>query len=289
MQLTTAQQLAETVAEAGSRLAMAQATAAKAPPARQEAADRVAAMLQGEYDEAKKSFEAAIAPLKGKLAEEVAEGLRPLGTDAAGAVSMIDVQLKSALADAQDALQRSAETGDRAGVESAAQGARDAIAAVQESLREAQGKVVERDPLVSAKWFARAAADALAGANKRSAASHQKRALEALNRAAVDAIRRSKNQRLSQVPAFAPLYLPPLSANWGDAASPDGRGAAGDRLLRTIPGLREWGRLRERMGGDPLAAPVREADPPGYSEALRIYFEVLGREEDKTTGQEAKP
>jgi hypothetical protein len=174
------------------------------------------------------------------------------------------------------------ETGDRAGVEPAAQAARDAIAQVQEALREAQGRVIERDPLVSAKWFAKAAADALAGANKRSAAMHQKRTMEALNKAAVDAIRRSKNQRLSQVPAYAPLYLPPLSGNWADAGEGGRSNMASERLLQTIPGLREWGRLRERMGGDPLAAPVRETDPPGYSDALRIYFEVLGREEDKS-------
>jgi hypothetical protein len=284
MQLTTAQQLAEAVADASARLTVARAEAAKATPARQEGADRVADMVQAEYDEAKRNFEGVVAPLKGKLVEELAEGLRPLGVDTAGAVSAIDVSLRAALADAQEALQHASETGDRAEVETAAQGARDAIAAVQEALREAQGKVIEHDPLVSAKWFAKAAADALAGANKRSAATHQKRTLEALNKAAVDAIRRSKNQRLSQVPAYAPLYLPPLSGNWSDGGGEGGVGrtnAASERLLQTIPGLREWGRLRERMGGDPLAAPVRETDPPGYSDALRVYFEVLGREEDK--------
>ena len=70
-----------------------------------------------------------------------------------------------------------------AAAEQAAREARDAIAQVQESLREAQAKVVERDPLVSARWFARAAAEALSTTppNRRNAAVHQKNTIEALN------------------------------------------------------------------------------------------------------------
>jgi hypothetical protein len=104
---------------------------------------------------------------------------------------------------------------------------------------------------------------------------HQKNTIEALNKAAADALRRSKNVRLAQTPGYSPFYLPPLPGNWGDA---DGRLGAGERLLQTIPGLREWGRLHERMG-ESLDAPVRESEPQGYSESLRIYFEVLGRED----------
>jgi hypothetical protein len=161
---------------------------------------------------------------------------------------------------------------------------RDALAQVQEALRDAQGKVIERDPLVSARWFARAAADALSSAppNKRTAAAHQRKTLEALSKAAVEALRRSKNARLSQVPGYAPFYLPPLPGAWDET---DGR-PNGDRLLQSIPGLREWGRLRERMG-ESLDAPVRESEPPGYSESLRLYFEVLGREDARP--RDAKP
>jgi hypothetical protein len=297
MQLADAQQLAEATADANSRLAAARAEAAKAPAARQETASRVAAMVRAEAEEARRTFDAAVAPFKGSLADEVADALRPLGPDAAAAAGVADDALRSVLADARDVLSRSAETGDRAGVEVAAQAARDAVAQVQEALRDAQQRVIERDPLVSAKWFARAAADALAAAppNRGKAAGHQKRTLEALNRAAVDAVRRSKNARLSNVPSYAPFYVPPLGGAWTDAAAGDSQdgvrrggagGSAADRLLQAIPGLREWGRLRERAA-ESLAAPVRESDPPGYSDALRTYFEVLGREEARPPG--AKP
>lgn len=281
MQLQVAQQLAVSLADASSRLATARAEAADAPPSRQEAAQRVVGMITTEVDEAKSAFEDATKPLRGRLADDLVETLRPFAPDTTGAVAAVDEQLRSALADLDQTLSRSAESGDRAGVETAAQQARDALAQVQDALRDAQAKVIERDPLVSARWFARAAADALAAAppNKRSAAAHQKRTLEALSRAAIDALRRSKNARLSQVPGYAPFYLPSLSGAWADA---DGRPAPtpADRLFQTLPGLREWGRLRERMG-ESLDAPVRESEPAGYSESLRLYFEVLGKEDAK--------
>ncbi len=278
MQLLTDQQLATGLAEATARLATARAELAEAPPARRDAAERVVGMVVSEVDDAQRNFDAATKPLGGHLADELVEILRPFAPDTSGAVSAIEEPLRGALSDLQQTLAQSAQTGDRAGVETAAQQARDALAQVQDALRDAQGKVIERDPLVSARWFARAAADALAAAppNKRSAAAHQKRTLEALSKAALDALRRSKNARLSQVPGYAPFYLPPLAGAWADG---EGR-ASSDRLLQTIPGLREWGRLRERMS-DSLDAPVRESEPAGYSESLRLYFEVLGREDAK--------
>jgi hypothetical protein len=278
MQLQTAQQSAVAVAEVIARLSAARAEAAEASPAMREAAERVVGMVATEVDEAKAAYEESVKPLRGRLADELVESLRPFAPDTSGAVTAVDDQLRGALVDLQQTLSRSTETGDRAGVESTAQQARDALAHVQDALREAQGRVIERDPLVSARWFARAAADALAAAppNKRTAAAHQKQTLEALSRAALDALRRSKNARLSQVPGYAPFYVPSLPGPWadGDAHPPT------DRLFQAIPGLREWGRLRERMG-ESLDAPVRESEPAGYSESLRLYFEVLGREDAK--------
>jgi hypothetical protein len=280
MQLQEAQQLAVSLADATSRLATARAEAVDAPPARQDAAQRVVGMITTEVEEAKAAFEDAVKPLRGRLADDLVETLRPFAPDTAGAVAAVDEQLRSTLADLNQTLSKSAESGDRAGVETAAQQARDALAQVQDALREAQAKVIERDPLVSARWFARAAADALAAAppNKRSAAAHQKQTLEALSRAAIDALRRSKNARLSQVPGYAPFYLPSIPGAWADA---DGHPATpAERLFQALPGLREWGRLRERMG-ESLDAPVRESEPAGYSESLRLYFEVLGKEDAK--------
>ena len=51
-------------------------------------------------------------------------------------------------------------------------------------------------------------------------------------------------------------------------------------MINSLPGVREWGRVRQQLSEN-LTAPSRDADPPGYSDALRIYFEVLGREDGK--------
>jgi hypothetical protein len=283
MQLLTVQQLASNLSDATIRLALARAQAAEAPPSQRETAQRVAAMVETEVEQAQKRFDESSKPLAA-LADELVDALGPFAPDTSSAVTAVDEGLRSTLSDLNEILAQSAETGDRARIATAAQQVRDALAQVQEALRDAQGKVMERDPLVSARWFARAAADALSAAppNKRTAAAHQKKTLEALSKAAVEALRRSKNARLSQAPGYAPFYLPPLPGAWDDS---DGR-PTGDRLLQSIPGLREWGRLRERMG-ESLDAPVRESEPAGYSEALRLYFEVLGREDARP--REAKP
>jgi hypothetical protein len=276
MQLSTAGQLAQSVAETSSRLRAAEHEAASAPEARQESAQRVAGMIKSELAEARQSFDAALKPLGDRAADELVESLRPFTPDTSLAVTSVEEYLKEALADLRGALSRSTEGGDRAGVEVASQRVRDAVAQAQDALRDAQAQVIERDPLVSARWFARAAADALASAppNKPTAVAHQRKTLEALSKAAAEALRRSKNARLSQVPGYAPLYLPPAAGGWNDA---DGR-FSGERFLPALPGMRDWGRLRERPG-EAVDAPVRESEPPGYGDALRTYFEVLGKED----------
>jgi hypothetical protein len=185
------------------------------------------------------------------------------------------------LADLGHALSRRAETGDRGGLAEAGQRVRDAAAATQDALREAQSKVDDRDPVASAVLFARRAADALAAdaPNRRGAIANQRRSLEAFRKAELDLLRRAKGARLSYVPNYSPLYAPPLPNAWSDAAADPTRPST-DRLLQTLPGLREWGRLRERLG-ESLDAPVRESEPAGYSDALKTYFEVLGKEDVK--------
>ncbi|HEY7116347.1 MAG TPA: hypothetical protein VH475_07170 [Tepidisphaeraceae bacterium] len=278
MQLMTAQQAAQTVAEVSSRLVAAQADAAEATPARRESAERVVGMVKSELDDARKAFGDAMAPLADRTADDLAESLRPFAPDTGAARGALGDSLKDSLANLRDVLTHSAETGDRAGVEPAAQGVRDAVAAAQDALRDAQNKVIERDPLVSARWFARAAADALdtAPPDKRAAVTHQKKTLEALSKAAVEALRRARTARLTQVPGFSSLYLPLQTPGaWSDDPGVPGR------PLMTLPAPREWGRLRERLGTDPIDAPTGESEPPGYGDALRLYFEVLGRAENK--------
>jgi hypothetical protein len=234
-----------------------------------------------EFDEVKRAFEDALGPLATKFAEELADSLRPFAPETTKACAAVDEQLKPAMLEFQQALRQSAAGGEAAGqFETSAQAVREAVQQAQDTLREAQSQLTERDPLVTARWFARQAAQALSAkpANRSSAAAAQKRALDALNKAAYDALRRSKNTRLSHLPNVGQLYLPPAPPTWtGDSAEAQER----QRLINSLPGVREWGRVRESVSEN-LTAPSRDADPPGYSDALRVYFEVLGREDAKT-------
>jgi len=283
MQLSTAESMASAVADLTERLAKAKAEAAKfaatGSDADREMADRIVQQAEKELEEASASAMAARKAVGTKLAEELSEGLRPFAPEASAAVNRTEERLKPALAELQKALEgggggRSAAEASAA-IEAAMALARGAIQEMQEALREAQSQVIERDPLVSARWFARAAADALTSQppRKGQAQQHQRSTIEALGKAGLDAQRRSKNLRLAQVPGFSQIYLPPAAPAWGDGSGVK----ASERLMQAIPGLREWGRLRDRLG-DSLTAPIRESDPPGYSDSLRVYFELLGRE-----------
>ena len=53
-------------------------------------------------------------------------------------------------------------------------------------------------------------------------------------------------------------------------------GANRPGMLRTPPGPREWGRLRQRRP-DELDAAARDPDPPGFEDVLRVYFRALNR------------
>src|SRR5207237_741954 len=96
---------------------------------------------------------------------------------------------------------------------------------------------------------------------KGAAAAHQRSTLEALGKAGLDAQRRSRNLRLSQVPTFAQLYLPPAAPAWGDPAA----ARPGDRLLQSTPGLPASGRLRAR----PAVLLLALAAPPTFAQPAR--------------------
>jgi hypothetical protein len=42
---------------------------------------------------------------------------------------------------------------------------------------------------------------------------------------------------------------------------------------------REWGRLRAAEGPE-LHSSLHDTDPPGFEEALRLYFEALGKAQE---------
>jgi hypothetical protein len=279
MQMLNAQQLATSLAEISKRLADAKSQAADAPATRKDMADRAVQQIAEEFEEVQRAFNESLVPFTGKLADDLSESLRPFAPETVKAVSTIEERLKPAATDLQQALHKLSQGEQPPTIETAPQATRDALQEAQDALRAAQSQLVERDPLVTARWFAQQAASALASSppNKRSATANQKRTLDALNKAAYDALRRSKNTRLSQLPALGQLYLPPASTDW-PADSPDAQER--QRLINSLPGLREWGRLREQLS-DSLTTPTKESNPPAYSEALRTYFEVLNKEESR--------
>lgn len=275
LQLLNARDAALELAETSARLVEVRAKADRLPPDQRDSANGVVELVRAEQLDARKAYDQAVRNISATACDDLVNSLKPYIPESTTAVSAIDDQLRAALGAFEKALAESIQAQEPEVAEQSAESARGAIQQAQEALREAQARVIERDPLVSARWFARAAAEAMrtdqAGATR--AASHQRSTLEALTRAGIDALRRSKNTRLSQVPSYAPFYLPPL-APWSDGEQRH----AGDRLFQALPGLREWGRLRDRMG-ESAAAPIHESDPPGYSEALRTYFDVLSKED----------
>ena len=79
--------------------------------------------------------------------------------------------------------------------------------------------------------------------------------------------------RLAQLPALASLFS--VDVNFEGTGTGTGIGA-GRTDVPNVPGLREWGRFRTREA-EGLNASLRESDPPEYQEALKIYFEELGK------------
>ena len=123
-------------------------------------------------------------------------------------------------------------TGRRGGGASGRE-ARQAIDAAQREVARAEDAFAERNPLVAAKWFARAAADALGHKppDFHRARDYQDRTERALARSWDLSIHRAAAQRLAAVPSMRPLLavVPPADALSADvqarAGAPGGTGA----------------------------------------------------------------
>jgi hypothetical protein len=174
-----------------------------------------------------------------------------------------------ALRDFEQAALRKEDDAASAAERSAA-AARSAIEAAQSQLALAQTAFTERDPLVAARWFARAAADSLSQSppDVKAAQQRQLDATAALAKAWDQTIHDAAALRMGLLPSMQPLYaapaLPPPGSSDGAAAP-------------TMAAAREWSRLRPRDTDTAVSAPLREADPPGYEDALKKYFESLGK------------
>jgi hypothetical protein len=265
-QLAEAREAARVRRVAAARLEMAEMEMETAVGERYEVARRAAREALRQLNEAQEELESVSRAVHADVAESVARELRQFNPETSGAVAVLDQQLGPWLRRLRQAMR----AGEGAEVEGAIQETREALDRVQAELRRAQDELVERDPLVAARWFAREATAALSHSppNLQSAQEHQQVTTSALSRAWDQSVHRAATERLSGATRLRTLFSLPLLEEEGT------EGAA--TVLETLPTLREWGRMRLRPA-QPRTAPRHEWDPPGYQDALRAYFEALGR------------
>ena len=144
---------------------------------------------------------------------------------------------------------------------------------MQKELSAAQDAVTERDPLMAARLFARAASDAMSRRppDLRWAMAYQADASKALSRAWIAAVHQAAELRLSELPSLQAVYGPPPPAL---------RDTPSANVLSPNLGSHDWVRLHTREGGDRTAT-MRDSDPPGYEEQLRLYFEAMNKSQEK--------
>ena len=270
-QLTAAQQAATVRRDSSRKAEAARREAATAPADRQPAAQRAAGQAERDLAEAVQRSSEAAKPVHPDVAESLSASLSTFAPETADAVEAIEQQLAPSLRQ----MDQAAGAQDVPGVDRAAASARQAIEQVQKSLRAAQDRVNERDPILAAKWFAQQAVAALSRQppNPKGARQHQQKVSQSLAKAQDRSLQKAKGGRLAQTPLFSPLYRFDL---WGQGA-----GVADGSLERPAGGAPvrgQWGKLRQHEPSE-LNTSARDADPPGYQEALKAYFEALGKAE----------
>ena len=274
--LTRTLEAAAAVRQAENRVAMIRGEAASSPPERRAALERAAAEAEQERKAGEDRLRTAALPVIPATAEALAAKLAPFEPESTAAREVIGKELALALRE----LESAGRGGDPVVAERAAGAARQAIDAAQRELARAQELFTERDPLVAAKWFARAAAESLSQSPPDVNAAHRRQldTSMALSRAWDRTVHQAAAQRLAMLPSMQPVYALPLPP---PVLAAKGRGAAGAKGGETSPAsnlasVREWGRLRPREMEE-LNAPVRESEPAGYEKALQLYFESLNR------------
>jgi hypothetical protein len=175
--------------------------------------------------------------------QRILESLREL-TAAAPETATLMGRVELELIPALDQLQLAIDDRDPSGVLEAIAEARKAVVAAQENFRRARMLLVQRDPLVAARWFADRAAAA--------------------------------TRPTSSESASAP------SAESGDvgANGRNARIAASDRLpaaSTTQPAANRFRASPWRQ--EDLNPAMRRMDPPGFQQSLQTYFRMLGIEE----------
>jgi hypothetical protein len=265
--LAAAQTSADARREAAMRAGLATDAANSAGADQRDAAERAAEAAEQNASDAAARLDASLQPISPKAAQTLAERLDPFAPETDGARA----SLLGQLAPAFEALDRALRGDDATAAERAADEARRAMEACQRDLAATQDLLMRRDPLVAARWFAKAAAESLSMVppDVGHARSHQANASVALSRAWDQSIHKAAAERLSSLPSLsAVLGVPP--------AGPAGQGnQQGSRFAAA----REWGRMRPQEGPD-LNTSMHDADPPGFEASLKLYFEALGKAQE---------
>jgi hypothetical protein len=236
-------------------------------PQRLRQAHRAADQADVDARDAADEFENALAPLM--AAEDLADDLEPFALEAPAARDLIAGPLAAGLSQFITA----SDGADAATVSRAAGELQKTIEAARKELADAIRADAERDPLMAAEAFARAGADALSHhpPELSAAFAHQASAAQALSRAWENSVRRAGEVRLSELPSLQVVYGPPPPAL---------RATPTANALSSKSASHDWSRTHRRESDD-LAATLREPDPAGYEDQLKLYFEAMNKEQDK--------
>lgn len=262
--LAAAETAAAARREAAMRAGMAVDAAKNSPPDQRAASDRAVVAANQNAADALARLNLALEPVSSKVAQSIAERLEPFAPETDAARSSLQSQLAPAL----DALGAALHADDSGAADRCADEVRRAIESCQRDLAAAQDLLTRRDPLVAAKWFARAAAQSLSMVppDLGHARSHQSNASVALTRAWDQSIHKAAAERLASLPSFASVLGPPPGTSAGQSGQQGSPFAA----------AREWSRMRPQDGTE-LNTSMHEADPPGFEASLKLYFEALGK------------
>jgi hypothetical protein len=247
--------------------------AAAATPQQREDALSASQLAQTQADDAFDSLSEIFHTAELEELLTLAADLQPFAPETSRATGVIDRQLKPALERLGDRVRAK----DPEGAARAVGEALAATAASQDALREARQLLLDRDPLVAARWYAEQAARMLeqsAPSTNRSTGApstaqvrqQQSEAASALRRAWDESIHRAAEARLSGIASMASILR---------MYGADAEGGAGAGRAAALP---EWARSQPWQEQD-LSAAVRAADPQGYQDALRAYFKVLAGSE----------
>ena len=262
--LAAAQSAAAARREAGMRAGMAADTARSAPADQKAAADRAAAEADQNAREAANRLEQALEPVSPKAVQSLSDRLEQFAPETDSARAALLGQLAPSMESVTNALRGS----DAGAADRSADEARRSMEACQRELAGTQDILMRRDPLVAARWFAKAAAESLSlvPPDVGHARFHQANASAALSRAWDQSIHKAAAERLATLPSLSSILgMAPAASN-----------APGGQQGSRFAAAREWGRMRPQEGPE-LNASMHDADPPGYEASLKLYFEALSK------------